>query len=71
MGWGETGEFTDIYCAPSSVLTSLSASLAVPSAPHPVSDIGQALRRYKQTLLRMDPPGCLLSRVCQINVSFL
>ena len=41
MGLGETVEFIDIHCAPSSVLTGRSASLAVPSAPHRVSDIGQ------------------------------
>lgn len=68
-GLGGDREFTDIYCAPSSVLTVI-CQPGSSGTPHPVSDIGQALRRYKQMLLRMDPPGCLLSRVCQINVSF-
>lgn len=64
MEWGGGRPWSLLISTVPLLQSLLPGSLAAPSAPHPVSDIGQALRRYKYCLgwTRL-VHGCLLSRV--------
>ena len=70
MEWGRGRLWSLLIFTVPLLQSLLPGSLAVPSATHPVSDIGQALRRYRYclgwTCLAASFPG-----FCQISMSFL